>query len=389
MSQGTILEDFSNSGSNIKGPSANLDGYNQPQRQGVVPKKGFIANINKGIPLDDPRIKRTLFVTSDDSNLIDQYISYADPLSLGVKAKAQQFGVTHIVGKHRFESNFGGGMPNLVAGLQPSEILAYHGFIQSLNPSEQNEYSNFLGINFDKIGHAIGSAAKSVGHAVGGAATAVAHTARDIGVGAAHVVRSVGVGAAHVARGVGIGTAHVIRDVQAPLVKSVVAVGKFTWKNLPYIAAAAAAAMGQPEISAALLGVMAAMKNQGLSDAQIAAQLAAQGYPTSIGDPTGAGSYPGDDSDPNSLDMNIDPDDLDLTPDADGNIHFADGSVFNTNTNQLTTPDGQTKTAELPDFAEKKTNWLMWAAIAAVVLLIGIWLYHNKKLNFKWLKHKK
>ena len=148
----------------------------------------------------------------------------------------------------------------------------------NLSDAEIQFYSDFLGINFKKIGHAIGSAATSVAHVVrdgavgvahgarsaglavahGGRAVglAVAHTVRDGAVDVAHASRSVGLGVAHSGRSVGLAVAHTGRDIGVGFAHGARAVGKAVapyWKVL----ASAAVVVVAAALSATGIGIPA------------------------------------------------------------------------------------------------------------------------------------
>lgn len=82
----------------------------------------------------------------------------------------------------------------------------------NLSPAEIQFYSDFLGINFKKIGHALGSAATSVGHAARGVALTTAHAVRDVSVDVAHGARYLATGAVHGVADLGTDVGHVTRD---------------------------------------------------------------------------------------------------------------------------------------------------------------------------------
>ncbi|QKJ28430.1 hypothetical protein HQ865_01195 [Mucilaginibacter mali] len=346
------------------------------------PRTGFIHNLNAYNPNRD--VQRALNSFGLQPLPKAEVPDLLTGLSESLQGKILTYGIAHIVIQHKAESSNFTGLT--IGNMTANDLHNYNGFLQSLNGREQQEYSDFLGINFKKIGQAIGNAAKAVGKGVGSAAKAVGHAAAfvakpvvklggKIGTGVAHVVRDAAVGTAHVVRDAGVGVAHVARDVG-------VAAGKFTAKNWPYLAAAAAIwipGLG-PEVAAGLLGAISAMKNSGYSDQQIDQTLQDQGYPSVFGGGGGgdydtSGNYAGDDG-------------TNLVTDSDGNISWADGSTYNTETGAYTSPDGQTTYAEMPDLTKpnpnKKTNWWLWGGIAVAVAALVYWLHKHKKLNFKF-----
>ncbi|MGZ3983431.1 MAG: hypothetical protein ACXVJE_19540 [Mucilaginibacter sp.] len=113
----------------------------------------------------------------------------------------------------------------------------------NLTPAEIQYFSDycseFLGINFKKIGHALGSAATDVGHAVRGGAVAVAHVSRDFGTVVGHGARAAGLAVAHVGRDIGqdvgkvagkgaTAVGHVSRDIAVDVAHGTRAVGLAT-----------------------------------------------------------------------------------------------------------------------------------------------------------------
>jgi LPXTG-motif cell wall-anchored protein len=381
---GAVLTDqFNQLGGVHNGPPMPLVSM-KPNRGVTVPlpDTGIAGSLKVHNPDRDFQYAKQIFpggmrvVENDHSQL-------ARELSPGIQAKANLFEVGHIVGRHKHQSSFVGGAGLEISKLHPGELTAYHNFLGSLSPQEQNEYGDWLGFSFGNIFKAVGNAAKAVGHAVGSAATAVAHVARDGAVAVGHVGRAIVTPIGHVARSIGLGVAHVSRDIG-------VGAAHFTAKNWPYLAAAAALfipGLG-PEVAAGVLGFITSMKASGASDAQIDQALQDQGYPGVFG--SDGGAYDPNGFDPTASDPN-NPENGDTTTDANGNIVFADGSTWNPTTHVLTTPDGKTNVADMPGMlppVPKKTNWLLWGGIALMVAAVGYYLYKHKKLNFKFLHHK-
>jgi hypothetical protein len=73
-------------------------------------------------------------------------------------------------------------------------------------------YEDFLGINFKKIGKAIGGAATDVAHGVRSVAVGAAHDARDLADNTADVTRDAAVDVAHAGRTAGLAAAHTERN---------------------------------------------------------------------------------------------------------------------------------------------------------------------------------
>jgi|GEM_PF-5051028 len=72
------------------------------------------------------------------------------------------------------DSNYTGNEYSHFEGLDMEDIADHQAFFDGLSPEEQEMYSDFLGINFKKIGKAIGGAVKAVGKGIGAAAKGVA-----------------------------------------------------------------------------------------------------------------------------------------------------------------------------------------------------------------------
>ncbi|RFZ84769.1 hypothetical protein DYU05_03955 [Mucilaginibacter terrenus] len=121
---------------------------------------------------------------NDDFTGSDLYSNYMGidldavaPNFAAIIKKAGESGVLHVPTRiltnrvyhnHLVEtqpSNYTGDDYSDFTGLSEADLHKHQAFFNSLTPAEQDVYSDFLGINFKKIGKAIGSAFKAVGKA--------------------------------------------------------------------------------------------------------------------------------------------------------------------------------------------------------------------------------
>lgn len=381
-----LLSNLTNSGGIEFGPAMveNLDPpqIETPDPYGVL-TTGMMRKFNYDPLYEDDVLEFEPFVLTNDvfdySNFGGIDASHASPRVQNILIRAKAHGVLDvpnaIFNNRGYYQNYTGNHSVDLDGVDTYALIRHQQFFDSLTPIEQDEYSNFLGIDFKKIGKAIGSAAKAVGKGVAAVGKGIGKAA----VGTAHAVRSVALGTAHVARDVGVAVGHGARAVGIAVGKGAVVVGKFTWKNLPYIAAGVAVIIGQPEIAAAILGAMVAMKNKGMSDAEIQQALEAQ-YGAGL---FGGGGMPGAEYDPDA--DNIDDTDIsDWTENQDGTIDLGDGTTYDPLTGTIFNNDGIPNASQPSDNDHPNRKYWIWGAVIVVVGVL-VWYLHKKgKLKFKF-----
>jgi hypothetical protein len=180
----TIADRFSQTGP-VPGNPANL-----PDTGVLTPKKNPIRH--------EERIVERLNDNRDMNTTHDFQYFTLDP------ATAEEYSAfTNIhnkVMRARTGSSFLGDNYFNTHELSAADIEFYDDFI--------GRHSSFLGINFKKIGKAIGHAATDVGHAARSVVDDTGHAVRNVAEGAAHTVRAGADDVAHGTRTIGLGVAH-------------------------------------------------------------------------------------------------------------------------------------------------------------------------------------
>jgi hypothetical protein len=348
MESASLLDKFSQAGPLNQGTAPLLPdtGAVRPKKKKRDPLVGIVADLNRD---------RDLNITHDfdywiarDSELLD------DSAFAGIQKKIMA---------NRFRFNNFSGNPRID--------------FTNISEAERQYYSDFLGINFKKIGHAIGSVGKSIGHAAAWAGNEVGHGANFLVKGAEHGALSVAHEARHVALNVAHGARdHIEKDLKMQrdrLEKQVKDTGNFLKKDWRYVADAAviagsivlaATGVGIPLAAALLTGGLSAINSIPYPTPQLPAGFGSGG---GMSEGEGAGFPDG------MADNSQDDDGLDDPQDDTGQgLTFRDQARL-----QQEAADAQEQQAAADEAKARKRKMIIGGVIIAGVI-IAYWLFKKK-----------